>query len=82
MLYPLPDENGRLRFSPGDLDRIAQRADAILIGNGLGVTDALRETLAYLFRQYTGTLVIDAERAGRDAGHDRALYADPYAAHR
>ncbi len=68
MLYPLPDENGRLRFSPGDLDRIAQRADAILIGNGLGVTDALRETLAYLFRQYTGTLVIDADGLNALAG--------------
>lgn len=85
MLYPLPDENGRLRFSPGDLDRIAQRADAILIGNGLGVTDALRETLAYLFRQYTGTLVVDADGLNALAGMSDmtgALYADPYAAHR
>ena len=68
MLYPLPDENGRIRFSPEDLDRIAERADAILIGNGLGVTDALRETLEYLFRRYDGALVIDADGLNALAG--------------
>lgn len=60
MLHFLPDENGKIAFSEGDVRSIFDR-DAIAIGCGAGRGEGLRRTVEYLLHNYTGTLVADAD---------------------
>lgn len=69
MLRFLPSENGFVRFSPADLDGIMDGADTIAIGCGMGRFSALAETIEYLARRFTGTLVMDADALNCLAAH-------------
>lgn len=71
VVRPLPsDASGKL--APAALESIrpmAGRADAVLIGSGLGRSDALDELVRELVRSLTCPIVLDADGINALAGH-------------
>ncbi len=61
MLKGLPDANGKLIFDETAMNEICDKADAIVIGMGLGANAELSSVLKYLLNNFTGTLVCDAD---------------------
>ena len=72
MLKPLPDKNGAIVFDKSSMGEIAEKADSILIGNGLGRNSAVADVIEFLFKNFTGTLIVDAD--GLNAMAARQLY--------
>ena len=74
MVFPLPDENGRL--SPDALDVILEKletADACLLGPGLGRSPGVDTLVLELIRRCRCPLVLDADGINAAAGHIDAL---------
>lgn len=70
MVFPLPDENGRL--SPDALDVILEKletADACLLGPGLGRSPGVDTLVLELIRRCRCPLVLDADGINAAAGH-------------
>ena len=70
MVFPLPDENGRL--SPDALDVILEKletADACLLGPGMGRSPSVDMLVLELIRRCRCPLVLDADGINAAAGH-------------
>lgn len=61
MLKFLPSENGKLRFDETALAELADGANAIVIGPGMGKGEDNYKIVEWLIRNYNGTLIIDAD---------------------
>ncbi len=59
--FLLKDKNGNLLFDKKNLNRIISHSDAIAIGMGLGVSREVYKTIEYLLKNYSKTLIIDAD---------------------
>lgn len=70
MRLPMPERDGYIRFDRALLDEIADKADCITLGNGMGPAPDLPKILAYLAGRSKGTLIVDGDGL-------RALAADP-----
>ncbi len=60
-LFPLSDKDGEVVFNRQELDELMKGVRTIAFGMGIGVTDQTTEMLLYVIRNYTGTLIIDAD---------------------
>ncbi|MBR2970415.1 MAG: NAD(P)H-hydrate dehydratase [Clostridia bacterium] len=61
MLKGLPDESGMICFNEEALSEIATKADVIVIGMGMGANPSLPAILEWIFTNYNGMLVCDAD---------------------
>ena len=62
IVMPLKDDNGKL--SAEAIDQIASiipQMDCVLIGPGLGQSDGTLSVLSYVLKNYSGTVVLDAD---------------------
>lgn len=75
MVFPLPDENGRLSASaiPEILRRL-ERCDACLIGCGLGQSEGVAAVVRAVLREATCPVVLDADGINVLDGHIDFLY--------
>lgn len=70
MVFPLPDEDGRLSPDalPGILEKL-ETADACLLGPGLGLSPGVDTLVLELIRRCRCPLVLDADGINAAAGH-------------
>ncbi len=61
MLCFLPDRDGQIAFSPQALDEVMKGADVIAVGCGMGRGEESVKSVEYLIKNFTGTLIIDAD---------------------
>ena len=67
-LFPIPDEGGSMRFDPAALDAFLAGKRAISVGMGWGSSPEYPKILDYLFRNFSGTLILDADALNTLAG--------------
>ncbi len=67
-LFPLSEEGDGIRFRREEWAELAAGLRVIALGMGLGNTEGTREGLAFLLREYGGTLIIDADGLNALAG--------------
>ena len=60
-LFPLSDNDGEAVFCKQEMDELMKGVRTIAFGMGIGVTDQTTKMLSYMIRNYTGTLIIDAD---------------------
>lgn len=60
-LFPLSENNGNIAFNEGEADELIRSSKAVAFGMGVGLTDGAGRLLEYLLKNYTGTLIIDAD---------------------
>lgn len=61
IMYPLSESaDGSTRFVPQEISALIAMSKSIAFGMGIDETPAMRDTLRYLLRHYSGTLVVDA----------------------
>lgn len=60
-LYPLSDNGGEIVFSESELSALASRVKTIAFGMGIGLSNETEKALSYLFNNYKGKLIIDAD---------------------
>ncbi|MCH5164310.1 MAG: NAD(P)H-hydrate dehydratase [Clostridiales bacterium] len=70
MLKGIMDNAGEMTFDKGALSDIIAKADTVVIGMGVGNYSSLSQILEFLFTDFGGTLVCDADAIN-------ALSADP-----
>jgi len=78
-LFPLPDEDGHIVYSPSHLEKLTSGMACIAFGMGVGTGEGSRDTLLYLLSHYTGRLVIDADGlnvAARELKKDPGLFTN------
>lgn len=70
MVFPLPDEAGKLSMAalPAILEKL-EKADACLLGPGLGRSEQLDQLVLEIIRQCGCPLVLDADGINAVAGH-------------
>lgn len=61
MLLDINDENGYQLFDEVALKSVVKKADSIAIGMGMGKNDNLIKTLEYLFINFDGIVICDAD---------------------
>lgn len=61
MLLPLPSRNGHIKFSRKSLDGIIAKNDVICFGMGASKSKDAAKIALYLAKNFTGTLVLDAD---------------------
>ena len=70
VILPLPDKDGMLSEEALPIiEKKLSHMDAILIGPGLGVSEATRKIVIWLLRNFAGPIVIDADGINVLAGH-------------
>ncbi|MBE6600867.1 MAG: NAD(P)H-hydrate dehydratase [Ruminococcaceae bacterium] len=72
-VYPFSEADGGILFNENELSELCRRTKSIAFGMGIGLSDEARKSLAYLLKNYKGTLTVDADgltalsRLGSDA---------------
>lgn len=61
MLKGIADIGGEMIFDKDAFSEICNKADAIVMGMGIGKNQAMRDIIRYLFENYGGILVCDAD---------------------
>lgn len=70
MVFPLPEEDGRLGSAAiPQILKMLPKMDAVLLGPGLGCTDAIRQVVEAVMQAFSGPLVLDADGINVLAGH-------------
>lgn len=59
--FLLKDNKGNISYDKKTLNKIIANSDSIAIGMGLGVSKDIYKTIEYLLKNYTKTLIIDAD---------------------
>ena len=72
-LETIPDRDGEMLFDPDCLREVTARRRALAIGMGWGNAPANREILAWILKEYPGSLVIDADALNCLSQMDRGL---------
>lgn len=85
MLCTPDDSDGHIICDKGALDKVADGADAICIGMGMGSDPYLADAVIYLAHNFGGILVVDADglnsiakRTGELSGHKCTLVLTPH----
>ena len=60
-LFPLSDNEGEVVFNEREIDELSRNTRTIAFGMGVGVTDETAMILRHLLKEYSGTLIIDAD---------------------
>lgn len=60
-LYPMPDQDGFMRFDPAALDGALAGTRAACVGMGWGPGQEYEKIIQYILNTYTGTLILDAD---------------------
>jgi len=60
-LFPMPSENGLLKFEENALNQLIGGVKALGFGPGIDYSEENEKILDYLLKNYLGTLVIDAD---------------------
>lgn len=67
-LFPMPDADGKMMFDPSALDAFLAGKRAVAVGMGWGQSNEYTKILDYLFRNYSGALLLDADALNTLAG--------------
>ncbi len=70
--YPLSDKNGDLIFVESEFKKLLTLS-SIAFGMGIGNSEETQKALTYLLKNYTGTLIIDADGLNALASLDSSL---------
>lgn len=74
IVFPLPDENGKLAISAGEeIKTLLPKMDAVLIGPGLGQSKGTLAALKVVLREFHGPVVLDADGINLLARHKYLL---------
>ena len=60
-LFPLREAGGELLFVRSEWEELIRGLRVIALGMGMGNIPAVREGVSFLLREYTGTLILDAD---------------------
>jgi len=60
-LFPMPDRDGKMIFDPNALDSFFAGKRAVAVGMGWGRSSEYEMILDYLFRNFSGTILLDAD---------------------
>ena len=60
-LFPMPEKDGHISYSEQSLERLTARYRVIALGMGIGLSEDVKQTLEYLLKNYSGTMLIDAD---------------------
>jgi NAD(P)H-hydrate epimerase len=60
-LFPLSDNDGEIVFCEEEIAELIKNVKTVAFGMGIGVTGETGKVLEYLLKNYTGTLIIDAD---------------------
>jgi hydroxyethylthiazole kinase-like uncharacterized protein yjeF len=60
-LFELDDVDGRYCFSHGTTERLLYHTRAVSVGMGMGRSEEIKRLLEYMFCEYSGRLIIDAD---------------------
>ena len=72
-LFPLSDENGGVRFVESEFSELIRNTRTLAFGMGIGVTADTSVALAYLLKNYTGRMIVDADGLTLLANMDKTL---------
>jgi hydroxyethylthiazole kinase-like uncharacterized protein yjeF len=61
ILFPFPSKGGRMVYKEAFLKDVISKADAIVFGMGIGVSEEVYASLKYLLSHFEGKLIIDAD---------------------
>ena len=61
ILKTLSDNDGLFVFNKEELDEVMSRSDVLVFGVGIGVSEDVYKMIDYIFHNFTGKLVIDAD---------------------
>lgn len=67
-LYPLSEDRGAIRFVENEFTGLARGTRAVAFGMGITCTEETRRALEYLLKEYSGTLIVDADGLNALAG--------------
>ncbi|MBR6381669.1 MAG: NAD(P)H-hydrate dehydratase [Lachnospiraceae bacterium] len=60
-LFPMPEENGGMRFDEGLMGELISNVKTAAIGPGIGRGEEIRKILHFLLTGFSGRLIIDAD---------------------
>ena len=60
-LFPLPDQDGEISFSPDALSAAVAGCKSAAIGMGIGLSEDAGKAVSFLLKEYSGTLIVDAD---------------------
>ncbi|MCL2798420.1 MAG: NAD(P)H-hydrate dehydratase [Firmicutes bacterium] len=69
----LSDRHGKILYDEPELDAVIQKADAILLGPGLGKNPDIAKIIRYICQNFDGTLVLDADGLNALAEHPECV---------
>lgn len=72
-LFPMPEKDGHISYSEQSLDGLIARYRVIALGMGIGLSEDVKQTLEYLLKYYSGTLLIDADALSLLAQTDMSM---------
>ncbi|MBR5528726.1 MAG: NAD(P)H-hydrate dehydratase [Clostridia bacterium] len=75
-LFPMPDNDGKMIFDKNSLDALCKNTRAVACGMGWGSSVEYEKILSYLFENYSGTLIIDADGLNTLAQMDKSILAE------
>ncbi len=75
-IFPMSDNDGEFIYNEGELRELTKNVKAVAFGMGIGVSGDTEKMLAFLLREYTGRLIIDADGLTILAKTDRSLIED------
>lgn len=62
IVLPLPDHNGMLSADAiGPVSELLPKMDAVLIGPGIGISEATEQLVVWVLQNYDGPVVVDAD---------------------
>lgn len=69
----MPDRAGKLIFDEPTINEIISDANAVVFGNGAGKSEDIAKIAVYIARNFSGTLVLDADALNSIAGRENEL---------
>ena len=72
-VFPLSDDDGELVFKEQEISELISNVKTVAFGMGIGQSDATGKCLEYLLRNYSGTLIVDADGLNLMSKMDREL---------
>ncbi len=69
-LFPLSENSGEIKFVQSEIENLIKNVKVVAFGMGIGVSGEVWKTLVYLFDNFDGTLIVDADGLNVLANND------------
>ena len=72
-IFPLSDNDGEFVFNEEEINELTKNVKTVAFGMGIGQSDETGKCLEYLLKNYSGTLIVDADGLNMLSKMDREL---------